>query len=449
MKKETKTRLWVLAGGAAYLITFQWLYSTLVTENWAYMSFTYVTPTFGFFLITWAASLLPILWMPIELKRPSQLIYWLLYLTVYIPSVTVPYYRMEQTTTELLTVTICMFVGFYIVSLAYRLPILKLPRLELQHESHFWWLLALITILSLCLFLIAYGPTLRMVGFADIYEVRMAARRIETDIITDYTLFYLAYTIFPLLMVLGLIKKHALFLVIGVAGEVLLYSGIAARAWLLSIVYVPFLYLVVRRYRHRIGVALIWTTCAQFLFIIGLQFVDIDLARRLSDLIVIRNHANSGLLTSLYSEFFATHPLTYGSHLKGVNLFVSYPYNMGVPFLIGDYLHVNVYFDISANGHLWATDGIAAFGSVGIVMISVVLMFVFLVLDSVSDGLEPWIGAMLVAMQFFNLSNNGLFASLLGGGLGLAILLLAIMPRSIVTRQHDSQSLEWLRVRTT
>jgi hypothetical protein len=383
-----------------------------------------------------------------ELKRPSQLIYWLLYLTVYIPSVTVPYYRLGQTTTELLTVTVCFLVGFFIVSLAYRLPLLKLPRLELRQESHFWWLLALIILVSLILFLNAYGSMLQMVGFSDVYEVRMAARRVETNFVTDYTLFYLAYTIFPLLMVLGLIKKHGLFVAIGMAGEVLLYSGIAARAWLLSIIYVPFLYLVVRKYRNKIGVALLWTTCAQFLLIIVLQFVDIGLARRLSDLIVIRNHANSGLLTGMYSEFFSTHPLTYGSHLKGVNLFITYPYTMGVPFLIGDYLHVNVYFDISANGHLWATDGIASFGPLGIVIISIVLMGVFMVLDSYASGFEPWVGAMLVMMQFFNLSNNGLFASLLGGGLGLAILLLAIMPRSIINRQPESRPLAWLRART-
>jgi hypothetical protein len=449
MKHTTKIRLIMLAGVVVFLITFQWIYSTLVAENWSYMSFTYVTPSFGFFVVTWVASLAPALWMPIELKRPSQLLYWLLYLTVYIPSVTVPYYRHTQTTIELLTVTGCMLLGFLIVSLSYRIPVLKVPRIELRQESHFWWLLALLTIASLALYLAAYGSNLRLVGFQDIYEVRMAARRIETDIITDYTLFYLAYTIFPLLMILGLIRKNIFFLAIGIGGEVLLYAGVAARAWMLSVFYVPFLYFVVRKYRHKIGLALVWTTCAQFVLILLLQFIDLDGARRLSDLIVIRNHANSGLLTGLYSEFFSTHPLTYGSHLKGLNMVITYPYSMGVPFLIGDYLHVNFYFDISANGHLWATDGIASLGSAGIVIISLFLAFVFLVLDSYSSDLEPWVGALLVAMQFFNLSNNGLFASLLGGGLGLAILLVAIMPRSIVKPKYSKLDLAALQEAAT
>ena len=437
MIKKKKTRLIMMLGVAVFLITFQWIYATLVSENWAYMAFTYTSPTILSFAIGWCASLLPTLWMPIELKRPSQLLYWLLYLTVYIPSMTVPYYRAAQTIGELLPVTLYLILGFFLVGMIYRFPLIPMPRPQPLSENAFWLIVSLITIICLTLFLIARGSSLQLVGFADVYDVRMAARRIDTDIITDYALFYLAYTIFPLFMTIGLIRKQWAFFVLGAAGLVLLYAGVAYKAFVLSILYIPFLYIILKRYSKNFGVALLWLTCAQFLLIIMLQFILTPLAKTLSDLIVIRNHANSGLLTALYSEFFSDHPLTYGSHIKGISLFITYPYNVGVPYLIGDYLHVNLYYEISANAHLWATDGIASFGAPGVLIISLLLAFVFSTLDSYSRDLKPWVAALIVCMQFFNLSNIGLFSSFLGGGLGLSILLLALMPRSLTEAKRS------------
>src|SRR2546425_85410 len=138
MIKKKKTRLIMMLGVAVFLITFQWIYATLVSENWAYMAFTYTSPTILSFAIGWCASLLPTLWMPIELKRPSQLLYWLLYLTVYIPSMTVPYYRAAQTIGELLPVTLYLILGFFLVGMIYRFPLIPMPRPQPLSENAFW-----------------------------------------------------------------------------------------------------------------------------------------------------------------------------------------------------------------------------------------------------------------------------------------------------------------------
>ena len=67
------------------------------------------------------AALLPVAWMPMTVTRPSHLLYWLLYLTVYLPSVMVPFY-LQLESMEAHVETACYFLaGLAVIGLA-RLP---------------------------------------------------------------------------------------------------------------------------------------------------------------------------------------------------------------------------------------------------------------------------------------------------------------------------------------
>jgi len=89
---DAKHRLLLIFGIGAYVALFQWMYKYYLYPSWDYFGFHYEPPPFLYLLLAWVLSVTPSLWMPIKLTRPSQLAYWVLYITVFIPSMFVPLY---------------------------------------------------------------------------------------------------------------------------------------------------------------------------------------------------------------------------------------------------------------------------------------------------------------------------------------------------------------------
>ena len=118
LRKSAQTgrnkRLLIFLLVCAYLPMYAWTYREMISPIWAYMGFVYESPSWLGTLIGWAGSLIPVFWMPLALRRPSQAIYWLLYLTVYIPSMVTPYYLDLQPISELSLVSAFLFLGFAI-----------------------------------------------------------------------------------------------------------------------------------------------------------------------------------------------------------------------------------------------------------------------------------------------------------------------------------------------
>src|ERR1700685_768744 len=85
-------RLLLVGGMAAYVACFQWMYINYLDPTWAYFGFDYYPVSTKYVVLAWFLSLLPSLWMPIHLTRPSHLAYWVLYITVVVPSMFVPLY---------------------------------------------------------------------------------------------------------------------------------------------------------------------------------------------------------------------------------------------------------------------------------------------------------------------------------------------------------------------
>lgn len=128
------------------------------------------------------------------------------------------------------------------------------------------------------------------------------------------------------------------------------------------------------------------------------------------------------LLYSQYLDFFSIHPLTYASHVKVLGVFLNYPYAEEISLIIGEYYYPGS--SMNANAGMWAQDGLAGFGLVGIVMVSCILSFVMIVLDIAARPHNArWIGASLAMLTLF-ISNASLFTTMLTGGLGLVIVIL-------------------------
>jgi hypothetical protein len=142
--------------------------------------------------------------------------------------------------------------------------------------------------------------------------------------------------------------------------------------------------------------------------------------------VFMRTFAINGLMTAWYYDFFQSNPQTHYSHVTGVNWFLRYPYANPMGLEVGSFYSGDPTAD--ANGHLWATDGLAALGLPGILLISVFCAFVFWMLDSAAGKHDPRLAALLVSYAAYNLANIGIFTSLLSGGLALLMVFLYLMP---------------------
>src|SRR2546428_36363 len=68
------------------------MYENYLYPTWAYFRFHYNPPPTSCIMLAWILSVTPSLRMPMRLTRPSQLAYWVLYITVFIPSMFLPLY---------------------------------------------------------------------------------------------------------------------------------------------------------------------------------------------------------------------------------------------------------------------------------------------------------------------------------------------------------------------
>ncbi|MGE0458959.1 MAG: hypothetical protein AB7O56_12235, partial [Bauldia sp.] len=135
-----------------------------------------------------------------------------------------------------------------------------------------------------------------------------------------------------------------------------------------------------------------------------------------------------GAMAGVYADFFTANPHTYWSHVNFVATLINYPYTLPLGYVIGTHLVGGAGFN--ANASFWVTDGIAAFGYAGIVLIGGVFGFLLAIANRLVPADRLVFGALLAIPFVMFLANTSLFTSLItGGGLLIAILLLYGAPQ--------------------
>src|ERR1017187_11020011 len=82
-------RLLLIVGVLLLMAAFNVAYVVWLVPVYGYLGFRYpntigVLPAFGYCL-----GVLPAIWMPLALVRPSQFLHWIIYITVFLPSMLV------------------------------------------------------------------------------------------------------------------------------------------------------------------------------------------------------------------------------------------------------------------------------------------------------------------------------------------------------------------------
>jgi len=422
-------RLFLLLGIVAYIVCFRWLYHNYLAPEWGYLGFGDDPVPAKYLLLTWLLSLIPALWMPLLLRRPSQLAYWVLYLVVIIPSMFVSIYSHINSFPELATLMLFLFAGFAIVGISYHVPILRLRSLAISKKL-FWTTFLCIALALATSLLVVFRHTLTLVSFRDVYDVRFAADDLIENSLINYPLMWLSGAIDPFLVGFGLFYKRPLLTLLGVSGQLLVYASMGTKGSASSIFFILVFYFILRNERRPFGLTLTWgltgalgVLCSVYLFLgerLGSLFTTV------TSLILMRAIGIPGLMTAQYYDFFQRNPLTYYSTVKGINRLVQYPYANPIGNEVGYFYSGDRTYD--AITHFWASDGIAALGLPGILIISVVCAITFWIFDSVTYRQNMRFAALVTCYAAYNLCNIPLFTSVLSGGMGVLALTLYFLP---------------------
>lgn len=422
-------RALLVAGIGLVAGLFHWVYVTWLHPTFGYMGFAYEPPEVLDLALMYGLCVAPSFWMSMRLTRPSQLIVWVLYLAVFIPSTMVPLFAGMQDLAQTRTLMLVLFAGFAIVSWADRLPLLRLRRLKLSPVvfwSAYWILVAVL----LAWVVEVFRGRMQFVGMGDVYErLRFESRDVAQGTGVNYAVMWLSGALMPFLLSWSLWRRRLAPFCFGIAVLVLLYTTAGLKSILTSAAFTPLLYVLMAGQRVAFGLKLVWLTVVLFAVLNTANLLVDDLSSGhllFSAIVFARTFGGPGLLTAMYHDFFDSHPLTYYSHVNGINKLIPYPYESGLGMEVGYFYSRNL--ELNANAHLWCTDGLAALGLPGILLISVGCLLLFWILDSVSANHPPAFAAAAVAYSALNLSNASIFTTLLSGGLIFTILILYLMP---------------------
>lgn len=430
-RAEPRHRLLLVTGVLGYVACFQWIYVNYLYPFWGYFGFDYNPPGQRYIFLAWFLAAVPGLWMPIQLVRPSQLSYWVLYVTVFIPSMFVPLYVGLDTPGEISLLMVTLFAGFAIIGGCYLLPLLRLrpPRISLQL---FWKGFGGATAVLALWLLVVFRNDMRFFSFNDIYDLRKIQNDVSEGTLVNYAFMLLTGAFNPFLIAYGLFRKRKWVLAAGILGQLLVYGVGGTKGSILSILFIPGFYALLRSGPRSFGLKIIFGTLAVagtlcFSYrLAAYQPEPLQLHWLVLFVVLMRTLSANAMLTGWYYNYFQTNPHTFFSHVRGVDWLVHYPYQKSVAMEIGSvYMGPN---DPDPTAHFWATDGIGGLGLPGILVVSALCAAVFWALDSASQRHDPRIAALVTTYAAYNISNISLFTSLFSGGLALLIVLLYLMP---------------------
>lgn len=397
--------------------------------HYGYVS--YINPTFeyaAYYYLPFSTAALWssyfLAWLPVLAYRPcavpTQAFAALIYIASYIPIQLSLLYSVDRDYDELIWIQIMLAVSMiciFIFSQVTRRPVLVAPDFKKLD-----FVIGVLTALSLALVIIDNIGHMRFVSFQDVYDVRRDAANVSQSAISAYLISWLSYCFISYWYARGLIYKKWSFVLIGFAASIALYMATGAKA---AILLLPI----------TIGLNWVWGRGKNFLFsmlmlltigIFGILLFlpDEGVSMWIKSIALVRILGTAGWTASKYFEYFDTYGHTFYSHIGPINWITGmYPYGeLGLGQVVGlEYVGSS---EANFNAGFWASDGFAALGPIGILVVTPFIIGVMWIINKATFHLDPrftilWMGGFFIAML-----NVPLTTALLSGG-GLVMIILA------------------------
>lgn len=255
----------------------------------------------------------------------------------------------------------------------------------------------------------------------DMYAYREQNSEVESLGGIAYVQGWLFGAFYPFLLVCYLRMKRRKMALLPLIGYFLLFAVDMQKMTFLMPFALIFMYYVISLNEEKICNYLhsFMMVCILLLSLVLYIYQDDEIVFAIAAIVLLRTVCVAGWLTQFYIHFFNENPYTYYSHINIVNYITeSYPYTEPLGKVVA-------YGSQNANANFFLTDGVAACGLAGIVIIGLVFAVILMFINSISARYKKsdmFIMFMPTIAYFLNVS---LFTTMLSNGLLILIILVA------------------------
>jgi len=410
---------------AVYAFALHWVYKNIVTEPFAYLGYRYTSPPLEIVFLTWVLAALVAIALPRRIKRPSDLVIWVLFVVCMGPSILMSPYVGLLEGWRSLGLSAAIAVTYIAIALFLRRPARSLPSRIAVSPTTFWLLLGGFSLVTYVLMAATTGLSLRYISLLEVYSVRDEySAALGGGGVLGYLVSTQANVINPVILARGIYSRRALPIILGIVGQLVLYSGTGFKTVLFSLPAILVVALLFRKNLRPRAAVFVWGTVA--LITVSALADELQGTNLWTSLFSRRFLFTPGLLSSAYVSFFSDNPQAHLGH-SVLRQFVDYPYTLSPPRVIGEWLIGSA--DTAANANVFA-DGFANFGWAGLVGAGIVLAIYLRFLDRAAFGLPAAVAGLVVLMPTIALSNSAVLTAMLSHGLVVALIVVAIAPRT-------------------
>jgi hypothetical protein len=416
----------------AYMALLHAVFQHIVAPDFTYLRYAYRPPEPTAYVVAMALVVALALVLPRRLTRPSHFIAWVLFIVTVAPSIVVPQYADVLPRDESLVLALWVALAYLPVAVFGTRRAIRgvLSRISLPPTA-FWTVVLVVAVLTYAYVIATVGLRSALPSLEDVYGLRDEFNtEVASTALLGYAVPLLANLINPLIIARGLLRGPWVLVLVGVGGQLFIYSIAGYRAALLSPLAVLAAWLLFRRSTRPPAGAVLIGTIVLVLAVWGLDrlFATNDY----TSLIARRLLITPGLLTAGYVSVFDHTDKVAFSH-SFLSSFSTYPYAEEPPLLVGDH-----FFDrpgTHANASFLA-DGYANLGFPGMILEGLVLAVLLCLVDDACRGLAVRVGALLFVMQALALADSGVFTVMLTHALGATVLTCALAPRTGWSRRE-------------
>ncbi len=425
----------------AYCATYFWVYNSFVVPVYGDSEdYSMSTVSYWDTILTFAFIVIPIPQLLILVKKPSQVIIWIIYIIIYVPLLFMPYFNGMQWL-DLIIANTSLMIGFLLL-----IYCTKGKRLSFLKESYSYLKINpyLYSVSSIMLITALYHnrAELRFANPLDHTDVLAQRLNKNTDNTGIYAYFFnwIASVFMPIFVISGLFFKRKKDVMYGIIICLLSYMVAANKMFLLTLMLTFLLYSMIKKSSNLFGAKILWVlTFLMVLTTLLFKYFEESEYRlavqSLAMMVTIRTVGIGTYNYKYYYDFFITHhhPKTYLTHISIVDYFThKYPYEYSIGQVIGD-----VYFgtaDYQLNANFFISDGLSAFGIYGFILAGIACGFMLRILDSSAHNHKLELSVGLTFYAAMSLANTSLFTSFVTGGFVFIILYLYILSPTNVSK---------------
>lgn len=407
-----------------YLFVYDYLFHDFIFEQFGYLGIVY-QPMSMLVIIAWLAlSIIPMAFY-YGVVNISSYITFFLYLFVYIPFIHALYVITDISLLQkgIVSIVVCAFFILY-MNIGKSIKILK--DINITPKIPFKYIEALTILLSA----IYVAVNLNRMHFVNIftqqdilYDLRAQnAEEIGEGNIFAYLRGWLFGAFYPFLLVDYLKNKKWVSTLCILFGYIILFMVDMQKLTFFMPFALTALYFLIKLNIHTICNRL-HSFIIGFLILLSLVLMNLQenkIVFTVASILILRTICVTGWLTQTYFLFFNNgNPFTHYSHINIVNMLTNnYPYDVPLGVAVS-------YHSQNANATFLLTDGYAAWGIFGIVIIGIIFYLFLEFANSISYNykLEDLLVLFLPTVSY--LLNVSFFTTLLSNGLLFLLILIA------------------------